>query len=238
MKERAIPFNAAMVRATLEDRKTQTRRIVKDQTIGENYSHTLPDGRVHLEWLGEPNCGNGVWDVPKHSMQIESPYGVIGDRLWGREAWRVSKKHDATAPRDLPVRTMTVMYEAGGHAANYENGWTVFNEESIDAPWIGKYRSSMFMPRAFSRITLEVTDVRVERLQDISEADAQAEGVPRDTEPCDHIRQRCEDIGCLGQTHKASFCNLWCDLNGIPSWNANPYVWVVEFKRVGTGSSL
>ncbi|AMM14208.1 hypothetical protein AX768_08995 [Burkholderia sp. PAMC 28687] len=89
------------------------------------------------------------------------------------------------------------------------------------------------MPRDASRILLEVTGVRVERVQAITEGDAMAEGVERDTEPCDHARQSCEDIGCLGKTHKASFCDLWCDLNGIPSWTNNPWVWVVEFKKVG-----
>lgn len=215
-----------MVRALLDGSKTQTRRVIKDQATGESYSHTLTDGRVHLEWLGEPTCGSGVWDVPEHSMQIASPYGVIGDRLWVREAWRVGKPHDKTPPRDIlsPLiergKGVTVLYEAGGARSVGPTG----REEPVypdDAPmpeWAGKLRPSMFMPRSMSRIMLEVTGVRVERLQDISESDAQAEGVGLSD---DQI-----------YPYTFSFATLWEQLNGKGSWLLDPWVWVVEFKRV------
>ncbi len=86
------------------------------------------------------------------------------------------------------------------------------------------------MPRWASRILLEITAVRVERLQDISEEQAQAEGVKG--EQCDHARQACADIGYWGDTAKGAFGFLWKSLNGEGSWAANPWVWVVEFKRV------
>ncbi len=86
------------------------------------------------------------------------------------------------------------------------------------------------MHRHSSRILLEITAVRVERLQDISEEQALAEGVRG--EPCDHARQACADIGCWGDTAKGAFGFLWESLNGEGSWAANPWVWVVEFKRV------
>ncbi|EIF30912.1 hypothetical protein BCh11DRAFT_06424 [Burkholderia sp. Ch1-1] len=206
MKERPILFSGAMVLAMLDGSKTQTRRVVRDQaTLDVAYS-PIVNGGVVFNYSGTDRL-------------MQCPHGVPGDRLWVREAWRTTGddgRADDMPPRDLQPHT--VWYEADGAAPADE--------------CVGKYRPPMFMPRWASRITLEVTGVRVERLQDINEADAQAEGVSRDTEPCDHIRQSCEDIGCLGQTHKASFCNLWCDLNGIPSWTKNPWVWVVEFRRI------
>lgn len=87
------------------------------------------------------------------------------------------------------------------------------------------------MPRWASRITLEITRVRVERLQDISRADAKAEGCHHD-DPCDHKRQSCDEIGCEGPDYRVGFRNLWESINGPDSWDANPWVWVVEFRRV------
>jgi hypothetical protein len=93
------------------------------------------------------------------------------------------------------------------------------------------------MPRWASRITLEVTEVRVQRLQEISEKDAKAEGVPRDTEPCDHIRHACADIGCMGPTYRSSFCELWGQINGERApWASNPWVWAITFKVINARS--
>jgi hypothetical protein len=228
MKERPILFSGAMVRALLDGRKTQTRRVIKDQKIGENYSHTLTDGRVHLEWLGTPSCGAGVWDVPEHSSQVASPYGVIGDRLWVREAWRVGKPHDETPPRDIlpPLiergQGVTVLYEAGGWRSIGPDGRVepTYPDNELMPNWAGKRRPSMFMPRALSRITLEVTGVRVERLQDISEQDATVEGVS------------IEADGDPIYPYTYAFAKLWEQLNGKGSWLADPWVWVVEFRRV------
>lgn len=240
MKERPILFSGAMVRALLDGSKTQTRRVVKakpsDECPQEMWPHALKD---IIEWREQKGRWFGLMGW-RSLAYADCPYGKPGDRLWVREAWRVGKPHDETPPRDIlpPLldrgKGVTVLYEAGGWRSVGPAGREEPNyPANTPMPeWAGKLRPSMFMPRAFSRLTLELTDVRVERLQDISEADAQAEGVERDMEPCDHIRQSCEDIGCLGQTHKASFCNLWCDLNGIPSWMKNPWVWIVEFKRI------
>ena len=88
MKERPILFSGAMVRALSDGSKTQTRRVIKDQSIGERFSHMTDTGLAHLEWLGEPSCGSGVWDVPEYSADVASPYGQPGDRLWVRESWQ------------------------------------------------------------------------------------------------------------------------------------------------------
>ncbi|CDN87367.1 hypothetical protein BN948_01789 [Hydrogenophaga intermedia] len=134
------------------------------------------------------------------------PYGQPGDRLWVREAWRTVAEADALPPRDL-TPAHRIWYEADG----------------LDQPGFGRYRPGMFMPRWASRILLEVTDVRVERLQDISEADAVAEGV----EPvATHNRP-----GAIA-THCGAYELLWEQINGPGSWDANPWVWVVSFKRL------
>lgn len=196
MTDRPILFSGPMVRALLDGSKTQTRRVIKDQSIGERFSHMTDDGRAHLEWLGTPCCGTGVWDVPEHSAQVACPYGQPGDRLWVREAWRASLAYELTPPREITPGA-PILYQADG-----AGDLPLFNA--------GKLRPGMFMPRWASRITPEITGVRVERLWGISDTDVRAEG--------------CEGT-------KLSYAKLWESINSPGSWDANPWVWVVEFRR-------
>lgn len=130
------------------------------------------------------------------------PYGETGDLLWVQETFKL---FDASGASGTPI------YRASNQ-----------DDEGIWTP-------SIHMLRWASRLTLEITDVRVERLQDISEEDARAEGAELDTEPCDHSRISCADIGCLGQTHKSGFYCIWESI--YPGdWERNPYVWVLTFK--------
>jgi len=152
--------------------------------------------------------------VSHEADDVRCPYGKPGDQLWVRESWRHREIGEGA--------------REGRHRCDYVYRAT----ENVDALGLERWKPSIHMPRAASRITLEVTGVRVERLQDISEADAHAEGVTRDTEPCDHKRFSCEDVGCLGPTHRAAFGQLWEDLNGSGSWKSNPWVWVIGFKKV------
>ncbi len=198
MKERPILFSAPMVRAILEGRKTQTRRVVKlyDGNHADKagcFRRALPGERG--EWV--QYCAAGAW------TEVRCPYGAPGDRLWLRETWR-------------PFYTDSAIYlaDAGTHRLNASS------EAEAKRMWPG-WKPSIHMPRRHSRIDLEVTGVRVERLQDISEADAFAEGATR--EP---ITERSLFSARL------MFQTLWGDINGVESWNANPRVWVVEFKRV------
>jgi hypothetical protein len=225
MRELPILFSGAMVRALLDGSKTQTRRVVKPQFEREPVD--VVD--VVPSWDAPTNYDGEVQMNTTHGKPC--PYGVPGDRIWVREAWRVGKPHDATRPRDMlpPLvgrgQGVTVLYEAGGARSVGPAG----REEPVypdDAPmpeWAGKLRPSMFMPRAFSRITLEVTNVRVERLQDISEDDARAEGVEKSTDPI--------------HPYAFAYGRLWEELNGKGSWYANPWVWVVEFVRVNQKSA-
>ncbi|HGM8370932.1 TPA: hypothetical protein ACKQBB_006790 [Pseudomonas aeruginosa] len=204
-RERPILFNDQMVCAILEGMKTVTRRVVKPQ----------PD---FLGSMVDPNTPFKTLDAGLHA-RITCPYGEPGDRLWVREAWAADAQVDAIAPSDLS-QGEPIWYPAD--LSVRQTGCSMISK--------GRVRLSIHMPRWACRILLEITAVRVERLQDISEEQALAEGVRG--EPCDHARQACADIGCWGDTAKGAFGFLWESLNGEGSWAANPWVWVVEFKRV------
>lgn len=201
-RERPILFNDQMVRAILEGRKTVTRRVVKDTGF------YAIDAAIH---------GNDVALREREALSTRCPYGEPGDRLWVRETW------------GLQVRSY------GGGAGEFivyraTNPDAIYCRSSEGREYPVKWKPSIHMRRHSSRILLEITAVRVDRLQDISEEQALAEGVRG--EPCDHARQACADIGCWGDTAKGAFGFLWESLNGEGSWAANPWVWVIEFKRV------
>ena len=221
MKERPIIFSAPMVRAILSGAKTQTRRVVK---------------RYSADCIGWFDDGDGLWvqrfiDPSSGSPYLKSwrdrcPYGQPGDRLWVREAFSGPHCMDASdGCRAVPPSKWgdcsRIWYWADGNPT--EGDWT-------------RPRPSIHMPRWASRILLEIVAVRVERLQDISEADAQAEGVERVVAGVGW-RRYCdpdsEEVGVppCGDARR-SFRSLWKFINGDESWNANPWVWVVEFKRV------
>ncbi|KRV35592.1 hypothetical protein AN460_01290 [Pseudomonas aeruginosa] len=222
-KERPILFSGPMVRVILEGRKTVTRRVMKPQ----------PD---FLGSMVDPNTPFKTLDAGLHA-RITCPYGEPGDRLWVRETWTDVNMCGAPALAYRADEDMRDLMEEPGFlddrgAFNYDDPrvkpypFACWYAELDQARW----RPSIHMPRWASRILLEITAVRVERLQDISEEQALAEGVRG--EPCDHARQACADIGCWGDTAKGAFGFLWESLNGEGSWAANPWVWVVEFKRV------
>lgn len=176
MKERPIIFKAEMVRAILEGRKTQTRRVVK---FGKH-----PNGSTN-----------------NHAPLCACPHGIPGDRLWVREAtWECVDNNDR------------LHYVADGPSP--ESGRRHY-----------KKRPSIYMPRACSRIDLEITGVRVERLNDISEEDALREGA------YEYWGGLPDDEACHICSHKAAFAHLWESINGPGSWDKNPWVWVIEFEQ-------
>ncbi len=202
MTERPILFSAPMVRAILDGSKTQTRRVFQPQP------KVLKNGTWYTPYLSEPakwcylHGGHQIW-------WAKCPYAAREDHLWVREAW--SGPH---SQRDLKPREMAgpFWYWADG---NPDGGdWT-------------KPKPSIHMPRHASRITLEVTEVRVERLQSISEADAQAEGAIRMVMD-DEMKFYDSETG----TFKCGFAGIWAHINGADSWEANPWVWAISFRRV------
>jgi len=214
VKERPILFSGPMVRAILGGRKTQTRRVVKPQPARLTSLDDDTEGRFFWEWdyLGS---GGDYNDVRQGRKEFFCPYGQPGDRLWVRETWRVRGGQEYEYQRDRSQ----VMYRATHGEDGYPLGW-----ESYD------WRPSIHMPRWASRITLEITGVRVERLNEVSEADAMSEGVTA----LDGQFSGCYAAGpaLSGTTAKECFRRLWAPINGPDSWEANPWVWVLEFRRI------
>lgn len=228
MRERPIPFSPPMVRAIRRkvNPKTVTRRIVKHVPADtksirwvENHA-TVPNG-LYTGWVIE--CG-APFLLPR-----TCPYGVPGDKLWVRESYRFGAEWDDTKPSEVPPTGLDrgdVYYEADGLMTRPEdNGW-------------GKLRPGMFMPRWASRITLELVSVRAERVQDITEADAIAEGVETHAQkyglPEAKLHgitpwYRYDDKPCAAVSAVESYRTLWESINGAGSWAANPYVWRLEF---------
>lgn len=222
--EKPILFKDDMIRAILEGRKTQTRRVVK-----MNHSCGKP----------EPIEGHGEWWSIHETGDIKCPYGKPGDRLWVRERFAYHFIWDKLPPGHIDIEV---------HADNYFYGDGTITGDCEDHQR-GKWRPSIHMPRWASRITLEITNVRVERLQDISEEDAIAEGAqhfpdlpgknPWGQDARWSMEQPNSVDDCLGSARSA-FGNYFCKLagnapNGIHDprpWDANPWVWVIEFKRI------
>lgn len=240
MRERPILFQAAMVRAILDGRKTQTRRALRRQFPADAVPVEIPATDPAGGWVVSGH--SGVWwcDAAANIDEAQScPYGVPGDRLWVREtffAWgRWETRFSAKKGRDeWHFIDMTL---ASGRSYAYDT--------DEDTPMLVKRRSTMvplwwrrpaiFMPRAASRITLEITGVRVERLNDISEADARAEGCyPIDTSLHGKVERSLLDLPLLDDQHpyRNGYALLWESINGDGSWDANPWVWVVEFRRL------
>ncbi len=235
MNERPILFSGEMVRAILGGQKTQTRRIAK-------LSSSLPDGkgwvtlvkpgtRAHLplvdgKWQWKPAAGDDWQPYPDISEYC--PYGRPGDRLWVRETWAAAI---SPSSQDDPVE-----FEAQRRGYIYRADCA-----GEDVLLTGIWKPSIHMPRKASRLMLEITGVRIERLQDISEADALAEGIEvMDREAClyrhygEPFAQSTRDDPRRGMVFSPvdSYETLWTSINGAGSWEANPWVWVVEFNRV------
>lgn len=232
MKERPILFNAEMVKAILSGRKTQTRRVMKDQP-----EVIPPEDECGVPGYWIP-CHAGKTMVRNEMMTIACPLGMRGDQLWVREAFRMAKSLDTHSPREVADLSLSagyknpwapIQFEADGGRAGK---WTEFDTPPVVTE-AGKLRPSLHMPRWASRIQLEITNVGVQRLQDISSGDAVREGIcqlPASGRYC--INPGDQYFG--GASHSATevYSWLWESIYGEGSWQANPWVWVIEFKRV------
>ena len=222
-----------MVKAILAGNKTQTRRIVKPQPKGD--IHSIECGRVD-DFDGKP-----IFGFCGESETWQSPYGGDGDLLWVRETWATSVACDDRPPSDMekPGRGYgwPVWYAADG-AVNTRRADPV-PQGGPGFTTMGKCRPSIFMPRWASRITLEITAVRVQRLQEISEHDAEAEGCSHDflhSDTCSNdncaLCGGVDDCNGVAVSAKENYRALWERINGKGSWDANPWVWVIEFKKL------
>jgi hypothetical protein len=192
MKERGILFSAPMVRALVEGRKTQTRRIVKLQTAPTEKRR---------------NAGTGA-----EALTL-CPYGRPGDRLWVKETWKCTVDSD----------WIHVSYRADGATRKINRTDLNDRQNAMALVWGSKTQEkfpALFMPRWASRITLEIVSVRRERLQEVTEQDAVAEGWLPDRSPFAYSKAY------------NWYRDLWDSINGLGSWNTDPWVWRVEFKKI------
>ncbi|HFS1924356.1 TPA: hypothetical protein ACHVWZ_003274 [Klebsiella pneumoniae] len=220
MTERGMIFNAEMVRAILDGRKTQTRRIMKEQPVlNGNFYEVF--GSAWSKGM------TSIPAVPGHSLSTRCPFGAVGDRIWVRETFCPVDDTQYGGEKWVDYRA-TPRYEAS-HPA----GWDSAPNDAEALKW----RPSIHMPRWASRILLEITDARVERLNAISEEDATAEGVP----PAGSLLPDYPGTFLTPKgdfaTAKVAFQRLWESIYGEESWNANPWVWVISFKRVEGGAA-
>ncbi|EPL2184199.1 hypothetical protein WJD19_000972 [Klebsiella pneumoniae] len=232
MKERGMIFNGEMVRAILDGRKTQTRREIKlnldiaclattydwATSLAANHYQGLTEEQIQQKAESLRGVIHPVILANGQMVSIICPHGKPGDRIWVRETWAEA---GASAP-DLKL-----------YRANYPEHVPSIYENVPPAEEI-RWTPSIHMPRTASRILLEITDVRVERLNAISQEDAQAEGMeltgwrPTYSDP---------DSGGEVITPYDNFAELWSSIYGDESWKANGWVWVIEFKRVEGGAA-
>jgi hypothetical protein len=207
MKERPILFNAEMVKAIISGRKTQTRRVLKVQPDEDGLLLFLPSSR----WLDtserEYNC----------------PFGNVGDQLWVRETFSLLGNEDG-CPVDWNDNIVTDKKDAAriykASCWQKPNNYGIWSVPDREIEFDGAWTPSIHMPRWASRIDLLITNVRAERLRSMSEDDARAEGV----------------IAASGPMEAGlAFRELWDSIYGPESWQANPWVWVIEFEHLRAG---
>lgn len=233
MKERPIIFSAEMVKAILDGKKTMTRRVIKSNHDLSRYTHVDFDVDGDNKWeLARIN------DLKRTYTKIGNPYGNVGDRLWVRETWIQGYDDPLIESEGDDENAVSIIYKADGKeeyrtcSAETAENWGDF---SADSEIVG-FKSPIHMPRWASRILLEITDIRVERLNDISEADCEKEGFrfyPL-SRICFKPSSTKHPNGHGSNNYKSIFGEHWDTLNAKKGyqWSSNPWVWVIEFKKV------
>lgn len=209
MKESPILFTAEMVRAILAEPplKVMTRRVMKLKRPGDCVFPEGPYDDGTWTYLRQDGLGSDC----VNDYQIRCPYGVPGDRLWVRETWAIGVAcGNNWESEDWPLAKLS-------EPQSFPRRYRATDEDGF----FGRWRSPIHMPRWASRITLEVTDVRAERVQEISAEDVEAEGIIPSLDGPDGAPCYIED-----------FSMLWDQINGPGAWDRNDWVWVVEFRRV------
>lgn len=225
MKERPILFSTDMVQAILEGRKTQTRRVIK-------FPKWMQVDTA-IEDIGH------IWVKDQLDFKL-CPYGLVGDRLWVRETFVLESDleyvGDTKLPTDRPINTIPDDGEWGKyhlipHYRATEPEPNIVSEDQEDFDDRTRWTPSIFMPRWASRITLEITDIRVGKLQDITEEDAINEGVLSEKGIKDW---EAYPLSFATKTSpKDEYQRLWNSINGKKyPWDSNPWIWVITFKKV------
>ncbi|MFW1970442.1 hypothetical protein [Acinetobacter bereziniae] len=216
--ERPILFNTPMVQAILEGRKTQTRRLVKNRLTIEQAE--FENGNRPNVTLSEPSL--------QHYIDNDCPYGQVGDLLWVRETF-MDLSGTGVEHRDSEGKLQRYAYATDCLSGSYS--------DELRKDFGLKWTPSIHMPRSASRILLEITEVRIERLNDISRADSVREGIKTFMVDCsrDGLKTAFKDYSSVNNAISRnnpvdSFRTLWESINGADSWAVNPWVWVVEFK--------
>jgi len=235
MTERPILFSSPMVRELLAGTKMQTRRAIKPVGNDEGFVIVYREDKTLWPWRSDD--GESMLTTIggfTHEIPMLCPYGKPGDRLFVREnAW------------ERPERTSEMMHDGADtwppfiYDADYGLSGIPWKERDTLKTWRWKRRPSIYLPRRGSRILLEITEVRVERLNDISEADAIAEGIttiwpdgPRPDKGPNHYTFKIGSVSYNAPTAREAYARLWEMINGPGSWASNPYVWVLAFLRI------
>ena len=217
MTDLPISFSPPMVRALPDGRKKMTRRVLKPQPFSDGFFEGEIDCTFVPAFAGQDAFWRfGATAVGGGAIRTEAvvPRYAVGDRLYVREPWQALAEYDHLSPKDIPVGS-DILYIA----------------DREDSPWDARRRLARFMCKWMSRITLAVTDVRVERLQDISEADAIAEGAPLPRYGVWPFVDERRGLTGQATSARAWFAMLWDSLHGPGAWEANPWVAAISFTR-------
>lgn len=218
MKERPILFNDQRVRALMSGMQTQTRRIMKSMPLAPGQDNH--EGCYGIDVLSNHVQGNRVLGMG--DLRYHCPYGQPGDRLWVRETWRgpVIPAVDMAAWEASPDEFRQPRY------CQYRADTSEFGNDQDFAEF--GWQAGIHMPRWASRIDLEITDIRVEKIQHISEQDIAAEGIQSDA----HFLNNFFTMHSEVQSPKDAYRAQWALQYGGTSWEVNPWVWVIDFKRI------
>lgn len=219
MKERPIFFNSQRVRAVLSGQQSQTRRIMKSQPV--SLGHDNHEGCYGIDVLSNQLQGNRV--IGMGNLSRHCPYGQPGDRLWVRETWRgpMIRQQDMIEYERSPSLFKSAKY------CEYRADTRQFSMNDNEHEHFG-WQAGIHMPRWASRINLEINDIRLERIQEISNDDVAAEGVQSDIHFLNDFFAMRSKVPCS----KDAYRKHWAQQYGGTSWEVNPWVWVIEFTRV------
>jgi hypothetical protein len=227
--ERSIIFSSEMVRAILKNRKTQTRRVIKPQPE-IRYVAGFGIGRCGHpdEWCGFAAGQDASWNEWSIKANASCPYGQPGTKLWVKETWCPVDDTEFDGEEWVDYKATPRYAEPG---VSHPAGWENLPDDLDTLHW----KPSIHMPRWASRLTLEIINVRVERVQDISQEDIESEGLWYFSEAYrDEICKWRDCASAIQNTRRKYFKILWDSINlkrGF-GWDSNPFVWVIEFKRI------